>query len=137
MPYNPPRKDTRNRAEAMRQYRSTPEGAKAFAQSRRKYEQSAKGKMTGKRLHRTTRLARYGLTHEAYTAMFKAQGGLCAICRNPQHDSAHVSLAVDHDHKTEKVRALLCTKCNMALGAVNDDIDLRSEMIAYVVRHGE
>jgi hypothetical protein len=30
-------------------------------------------------------------------------------------------MAVDHDHKTNKVRALLCHACNVSLGAMEED----------------
>jgi hypothetical protein len=43
--------------------------------------------------------------------MFAAQGGICAIdgCEN-------AAKAVDHDHATGKVRALLCVSCNVFVG---------------------
>lgn len=54
---------------------------------------------------------RYGITTKEYNQLFASQGGKCAIC------SAHQStlqrrLDVDHDHKTSKVRGLLCNYCN-------------------------
>jgi hypothetical protein len=60
----------------------------------------------------------YGLTPEAYEAMLKAQGGKCAICRRPPEKRKH---AVDHCHKTNTIRGLLCHRCNRALGYLDDD----------------
>lgn len=76
----------------------------------------------------------YGISLEEYNRMFQQQEGCCAICGTHQ-SNVHRSLAVDHDHRTGKVRALLCHKCNAALGNVNDSIDILKEMISYINRH--
>lgn len=58
----------------------------------------------------------YGLTGEEYDALFKYQGGRCAICRRKPRTKR---LAVDHDHRTGEVRGLLCANnengCNRAV----------------------
>lgn len=69
---------------------------------------------------RTRRLAKMGLTPEQYDAMEKAQGGLCRICGGPP-TGRWKRLHIDHDHKTGRVRGLLCVGCNRALGYLNDD----------------
>jgi len=61
---------------------------------------------------------KYGLVPEVYAAMVERQGGRCAICRRT------VRLHVDHDHATGAVRGLLCRRCNLTLGYVEDDPDL-------------
>ncbi len=55
------------------------------------------------------RLKKYGLTPAKYRAMLRLQGGTCAICGRPPRS---IRLHVDHNHKTGKVRALLCYFCN-------------------------
>jgi hypothetical protein len=83
----------------------------------------------------------FGLTVAQYTAMFDRQGGVCAICEKQETAKANgcsgkiKELAVDHDHKTGKVRSLLCQKCNKALGLLNDDIDLLKKAISYLEHH--
>ncbi|WP_043254020.1 endonuclease VII domain-containing protein [Streptomyces sp. Tu6071] len=58
---------------------------------------------------RASRLqATYGLSAEDYKRLFEYQGGVCAICREPRK----ANLAVDHCHKTEAIRGLLCQRCN-------------------------
>lgn len=52
----------------------------------------------------------YGITAEEYGLLYEAQGRRCAICRRAT--GAVRRLAVDHDHKTGKVRGLLCKPCN-------------------------
>ena len=78
----------------------------------------------------------YGLSAEAYDALVADQGGLCAICRKPEKAltrgwKVH-SLHVDHDHLTGKRRALLCAKCNMAVGVFENH---QYEISAYVARY--
>jgi hypothetical protein len=66
-------------------------------------------KATRRASARNARLqATYGLTSEEYQKLFDHQGGRCAICRETR--SKH--LAVDHCHKTEAIRGLLCQRCN-------------------------
>lgn len=64
-------------------------------------------------------LRKFGLTPAGFAALKQEQGGQCAICRAepaPTRD-----LAVDHDHATGKVRGLLCSNCNTALGLFGDN----------------
>jgi hypothetical protein len=83
---------------------------------------------------RNARLMRYfGITLAYYTAMNAAQGGVCAICRKPCKSGRQ--LAVDHDHKTGAVRALLCIPCNNGIGNFQDDPDLLSAAVEYLARH--
>ncbi len=66
----------------------------------------------------------YGITAEDYNRMFEAQGGVCKICKKPETAIIHgkiVRLAVDHNHQTNKVRALLCTNCNIGIGNFQDN----------------
>lgn len=90
--------------------------------------------------HHTSELQRrYGITSYDHQEMFQAQGGVCAICGNPETDTRKGTvkgLAVDHDHRTKKVRALLCTACNTGLGKFRDDPDLLIKAIAYLAKHG-
>jgi hypothetical protein len=73
----------------------------------------------------------YGLTEADYNAMLAAQGDACAICRstvswskNYKHKKNGSSrFMVDHCHATGKVRGLLCTRCNRALGLLSDNAE--------------
>ena len=75
---------------------------------------------------------RFGLTLEQYGDMLKKQNGVCAICGNPETKKGTFRLSVDHDHKTGKVRALLCDRCNRFLGIVDDNIKLFEKAIKYL-----
>lgn len=87
------------------------------------------------------RFERYDLTPEQYASMVAAQGGLCAICAQPEtardrHTGAVQPLVIDHDHATGVVRGLLCTACNKALGQFGDDPDRLRSAITYLVSRG-
>lgn len=62
---------------------------------------------------------KYGITGEQYLALYAFQGGKCAICKRATGTTRRLS--VDHDHKTGKIRGLLCRPCNNMLGHGRDD----------------
>ena len=73
----------------------------------------------------------YGITLDDYNKMWADQAGCCATCGI--HSSALTKpLHVDHCHTTGKVRGLLCTQCNTALGMAKDDIQTLKNMIKYL-----
>lgn len=76
----------------------------------------------------------YGITIEQYEEMAESQSNLCMICKNPESHKTKKNLTVDHCHKTNKVRGLLCHSCNCAIGLLKDDIKLLSEAINYLQR---
>lgn len=78
---------------------------------------------------RTKLLSKYNLTLDEYNQMYFDQKGLCKLCLNPHFRRP---LNVDHCHATGKIRGLLCDKCNLALGLINDDIDLLDRMKEYL-----
>jgi len=76
---------------------------------------------------------RYGISPETYQLMLIEHQGGCAICRRPCRTKK--SLAVDHDHKTNQVRGLLCHGCNIALGYLEDNEDLIWNMLEYLKKY--
>lgn len=85
---------------------------------------------------RSQRLKRtYGITSEQYEALLTKQNGRCAICGISQTNQQKGKLHVDHDHKTNAVRGLLCSGCNLGLGTVNDQIKTLKAMITYLQQH--
>jgi len=76
----------------------------------------------------------YGITLQEHQEMYKNQNGVCAICKG-EGDGRWKKLCVDHDHKTGKVRQLLCRNCNMVLGQVGDNANLLEEMIKYLQKY--
>ena len=66
--------------------------------------------------------------------MSEAQDNRCAICGCSDTTKAR-RLAVDHDHETNTVRALLCHHCNTGLGNFGDNIGLMWKAIRYLSKH--
>jgi len=71
----------------------------------------------------------YGLSQEEYLFKIDKQNNLCAICKEKQLGKV---LCVDHDHKTNKVRDLLCNHCNIGLGNFKDNIKILQSAIEYL-----
>lgn len=76
------------------------------------------------------RLSFYGLTMNEYNQLFESQERRCAICRTD--DFGGKSPSVDHDHKTKKVRGLLCVRCNFLLGFSKDNPVILEKAIRYL-----
>ncbi len=75
---------------------------------------------------------RYKLTPEQYEGLLAQQGNVCAICETFVPNKSHPRLSIDHNHKTEKVRGLLCGNCNRGLGCFKDDLGKLQRAIAYL-----
>jgi len=72
----------------------------------------------------------YGISLEEYNMFVVAQKGVCLICSKKCF--RHKRLSIDHDHKTGKIRGLLCHKCNNGLGLFNDSPVLLKKAAEYV-----
>lgn len=82
---------------------------------------------------RKRRLKQYGITEMDFSFLEKIQGNACAICRRPfDPNNLFTTCHIDHDHKTEKVRGLLCGECNLGLGKFKDDHQLLSRAVDYL-----
>lgn len=83
------------------------------------------------------RFKRYGVTAAEYEHMLLTQKGHCAICGEdpPAHRDGRAKLAVDHCHKTGKVRGLLCAWCNAALGYLKEDLARVAAVTKYLRKH--
>lgn len=63
----------------------------------------------------------YSMTLEQFDEMLSAQGGSCAICGSTEPGGRNQHMAVDHDHATGRIRALLCNPCNRGIGLLGDN----------------
>jgi len=104
---------------------------------RRKYKKNIQEERTKSILQN---LKHTNLTREMYDLMFEEQKGLCKICNQPEtrisRQGEATRLAVDHCHRTLKIRALLCHDCNTGLGKFSDNADLLRNAITYLELHG-
>ena len=89
------------------------------------------GYQTESKLRRAevNRKSRYRLSPERFKELFNMQGGKCAICSKPF--ILPKDLHVHHCHQTNKVRGLLCNKCNRGMGMFGDDPDLLQKAAEY------
>jgi len=79
----------------------------------------------------------FGITLDAYNILLEAQNNVCAICKKPPTNKHKYDkiLYVDHDHKTGKVRGLLCSSCNTLLGFAKDKASLLREAAIYLEKY--
>jgi len=110
----------------MREARSSQEAKAAMKRNSRASYMKLRDRHREKNLIRS-----YGVTLATYTAMLAEQGGVCAICGQPERRR---SLCVDHDHETGLVRSLLCDDCNQGVGRFKDNPDLLRKAAAYMDR---
>ena len=75
----------------------------------------------------------YGITLEDYNAMLNQQGNKCACCETAEPTG--YNWHVDHCHKTGKVRALLCSKCNQGIGLFDESVLKLEQAIKYIRKH--
>jgi hypothetical protein len=73
---------------------------------------------------------KYNLTPQEVDRMQDEQGNACRLCEVPFSERKPPN--VDHCHKTGRVRGLLCTACNTALGKFKDDPALLRKAALYV-----
>lgn len=75
---------------------------------------------------------RYGIGLDQYQQMLEEQNHSCAICGKHETETSKGHLVVDHCHDSNKIRKLLCSTCNVALGMVYEDVDILYKMIDYI-----
>jgi len=78
----------------------------------------------------------HGMTEAQYELLLKSQNGVCAICGaiDAQNNWSKY-LIVDHDHKTFKIRGLLCSLCNRALGYFKDNPKFLRKAAEYLEKN--
>jgi hypothetical protein len=79
--------------------------------------------------------ANYGLTPGDYDRLLALQGGRCASCGKTPGEVGAAFLAVDHCHRTGRVRGLLCKRCNIDQGRVEKDARRMLVVGAYTAAH--
>jgi len=101
-----------------------------FASTRKKYRKKIKAPGYWRKNHIKWK---YGITLEQLEDLLRNQDFKCKIC-NVDFDNSikSTTMCIDHDHKTNKVRGLLCNSCNVGLGLFKDNIDALQNAILYL-----
>ena len=77
----------------------------------------------------------YGLTLDDYNNKVIEQDHKCAICFKDETKVFKGLLFVDHCHTTGKIRGLLCSNCNTALGKFEDSQNTLMNAVQYLEKH--
>lgn len=92
--------------------------------------------------------SQFGITIDDYDRMLKLQGGKCAICgkssetdkdrwTSKRGERKRRRFSVDHCHKTNNVRGILCARCNIGIGNLGDDPEIIRKAAIYLETHNE
>lgn len=76
------------------------------------------------------KLKKYNITLDEYQNLKTQNDGRCDICNEIPEKAC-----IDHCHKTEVVRGLLCNKCNSGIGFLQDDIELLENAVSYLKKY--
>lgn len=85
-----------------------------------------------KRMREWTFAKKYGIDAAEFDAMAAAQGHVCKLCMEPPN-GRYLRLQVDHDHKTGKIRGLLCWHCNYRIiGKLESSPGMLGRIVEYL-----
>lgn len=97
---------------------------------RKEFYDSPEGILSSRRAHLKRN---FNLTLDEYNSMLDSQNGKCMICGGTEMNNKNKVLCVDHDHKTGKIRGLLCGLCNSGLGKFRDNKQFLENAIKYLI----
>jgi hypothetical protein len=101
----------------------------------REYEEANKERLSEQRRN-YQRLKKYGVTPEAFDAMVRATGGRCPCCKLPFSTIRAMRPCVDHCHKSDTVRGVVCLTCNLLLGHAGDNPEILKACARYLTGFG-
>lgn len=86
---------------------------------------------------RKEKFRNHNITEAEYKVLLNEQDNVCAICKRPETSldsrrNKRKDLAIDHDHTTNIVRGLLCVKCNIGIGYLDDNPDFLRAAASYL-----
>lgn len=80
------------------------------------------------------RKLKFNISKEEYDLILKSQNNCCAIC-NKNRELFKRDFAIDHCHKSNKIRGLLCTRCNIGIGMLQEDLSIMDSAIKYILKY--
>jgi len=118
-----------DKARYSKKYRNTEKGKNTIKKNIKQWRENNPEKVIKYRRISSFR-KKYNLSYEDFLKMWEDQNGRCAICGIFFDELSDA--CVDHNHKTGKVRGLLCQNCNSALGFLKDDPELMLKAAVYL-----
>lgn len=97
-------------------------------------------KANPEKVRHTKLMRKYKISLEKYNELYINQSGVCAVCLRPEtmkYLEKVRQLCVDHDHETGKVRGLLCSNCNRALGLLQDSPVVCNALKEYLITNNK
>ena len=81
----------------------------------------------------SVKVKKYNTSFEKFLSILSKSGGKCDICREPLSQKNYT---VDHNHKNNEIRGILCRKCNAALGLLKDSPGVIDKAKEYLTERG-
>lgn len=85
--------------------------------------------------------SKYGISVLDFGTRLKEQNNQCSVCGIELAQSVDrknpIRACQDHDHKTDKLRDILCNRCNLMLGYADDNTEILKKAIAYLQKHAD
>jgi hypothetical protein len=113
---------------SQRKYLKNPEAWAKRVEFRKKYNLDTKERRKFVRMKHL-----YGVTFDQYKDLINKQNGLCAICGDKLNFVRHAT--IDHCHKTNDIRGILCINCNSGIGLFKDDPKIIAKAAEYLEYH--
>lgn len=120
------------KAKARQRYASTPVSDRAARRAAQYEKHGEKRRSEARKQHHENPGKRFRLSKEEYEQLVKNHENKCAICGAPPKGKR---LNIDHDHKTGRVRGLLCHDCNVLLGHAKDSTEVLERASEYLKRN--
>lgn len=138
---NPEKYRTRSR-EQYEKTRNDPQKLERYRDKSKQWVREWRARNPEKRAaqnRRSHNKTRYKITLAEREALLAAQGGVCAVCSG--NDWGRRGDNLDHCHATDRVRGILCQKCNTTLGRLDDNAEgVRkwcARFLAYLAAAGD
>jgi hypothetical protein len=97
----------------------------------REYQAEYRSRPENKRKMRDLYYRRtFGITADDFDRMLAEQSGACAICG--ERPEVEARMHVDHEHATGRIRGILCSRCNHAIGLLREDVALFERAVRYL-----
>jgi len=80
------------------------------------------------------KLKKYSLTIISFNNLLQNQNNRCGVCEKEFSNSYPLYPCVDHDHKTNIVRGILCRNCNSGIGGLDDNVENLINALKWIKR---